>query len=54
MAGITPDQTRVVDPFASYGSNVVNKLTQIVTQGSEGMLTVPSLQVQLDSVSPQQ
>ena len=52
MAGITPDQTRVVDPFASYGSNVVNKISQIVTHDSEGMLTVPSLQVVLNSVSP--
>jgi hypothetical protein len=52
MANTTPTQERVVDPFASYGSNVVNRLTQIVTHDSEGMLTVPSLQVEQDSTSP--
>ena len=52
MASSTPTQERIVDPFASYNSNVVNKITQIVTQDSDGLLTTNSLQVALDSTSP--
>jgi len=52
MASTVPNQERIVDPFASYNSNVVNKITQIVTQDSNGLLTTNSLQVALDSTSP--
>lgn len=52
MASTVPTQERIVDPFASYNSNVVNKITQIVTQDSDGLLTTNSLQVALDSTSP--
>jgi len=52
MASTVPTQERIVDPFASYNSNVVNKITQIVTQNSDGLLTTNSLQVTLDSTSP--
>lgn len=52
MASTIPNQERVVDPFASYNSNVVNKITEIVTHNTEGMLTVNSIQVVQDSTSP--
>ena len=52
MASTIPNQERVVDPFASYASNVVNRLTELVTHNEEGMLTVNSMQVELDSTSP--
>jgi len=52
MASIIPSQERAIDPFASYNSNVVNRITEISTQGTEGMLTVNSMQVVQDSTSP--
>ena len=52
MASSIPSQERMVDPFASYNSNVVNKLTEVVTQSSKGLLTINSLQVTQDLVSP--
>lgn len=52
MAGIIPTQERSVDPFASYNSNVVNRLTNMVTRGSRGIITVYDLQVTSDSTSP--
>ena len=45
MASTIPSQERVVDPFASYNSNVVNRLTEVVTRSDEGMLTQGALQV---------
>jgi hypothetical protein len=54
MASTTPDQVRTVDPFASYNSNVVNKLTRMVTRitDGEGILNSPNdLQVVSDSTS---
>jgi len=52
MASTIPNQNRVIDPFSSYNSNVVNEISHIVTQGSDGLLTTNSLQVSLDSTSP--
>lgn len=52
MASITPTQERVVDPFASYNSNIVNKISEVVSHGTNGMLTVPSLGVARDVISP--
>jgi hypothetical protein len=52
MSGITPDQERAVDPFASYNSNVVNRLTNMMTRGNRGVVTVYDLQVTIDSTSP--
>lgn len=49
MASTIPSQERVVDPFASYSSNVVNRLTEIVTHNEEGLLTVNGMQVISDS-----
>jgi len=52
MAGIIPEQERAVDPFASYSSNVVNRLTNMFTRGNRGVVTVYDLQVTIDSTSP--
>jgi len=52
MASTIPTQNRVIDPFASYNSNVVNQMCHVVTQNSDGLLTTNSLQVTLDSTSP--
>jgi hypothetical protein len=45
MAASTPSQQRTVDPFSSYGSNIVSKLTKVVTYDEEGMANVNSLRV---------
>jgi hypothetical protein len=52
MAGIIPTQERSVDPFASYNSNVINRLTNMITRGDRGIVTVYDLQVTIDSTSP--
>ena len=52
MASTIPNQERVVDPFASYSSNVVNRLTELITHNEVGMLTVSSMEVVQDSTSP--
>lgn len=52
MSGIIPSQERSVDPFASYNSNVVNRLTNMMTRGYRGVVTVYDLQVTIDSTSP--
>lgn len=52
MANIIPLQERAVDPFSSFYSNTVNRLTELVTHDEEGLLTVQSLNVTLDTTSP--
>lgn len=52
MSGIIPAQDRAVDPFASYNSNAVNRLTNMMTRGNRGVVTVYDLQVTIDSTSP--
>jgi hypothetical protein len=50
--GITPTQERSIDPFASYNSNVVNRLTNMVTRGYRGLPTIYDLAVTIDTTSP--
>ena len=47
-SGITPSQERAVDPFASYNSNTVNRLTNMMTRGYRGLPTIYDLQVTQD------
>ena len=47
-----PSQVRHVDPFASYNSDTINKLTQMITRGKDGITTKNDLDVILDSTSP--
>lgn len=56
MASSIPDQVRTVDPFASYNSDIVNRLTRMVTRvtDGQGLLNSPNdLQVSIDSTSPE-
>ena len=45
MASNIPEQTRVVDPFASFNSDTVNQLTKMITQGDNGLTTTKGLDV---------
>ena len=47
-----PTQTRAVDPFASYNSDVVNKLTRMVTNGEDLLFSPKGMDVIADSTSP--
>ena len=47
-----PTQVRHVDPFASYNSDTINKLTQMITRGTNGITTKTDLDVIQDSTSP--
>ena len=52
MASSIPSQIRAVDPFASFNSNTVNKLTEMITRGSNGLTDYNALQVTSDSTAP--
>ena len=47
-----PTQTRAVDPFASYNSDVVNRLTRMVTRGEDLLFSPGGMDVIADSTSP--
>jgi hypothetical protein len=46
-----PSQLRTVDPYASYNSNVANKLTRMLTQNDNVLLSKNSLRLELDTTS---
>jgi len=52
MASSIPDQYRAVDPFASYNSNSVNQLTELITRGDNVLDTPCGLDIESDSTSP--
>lgn len=52
MASSIPSQTRAVDPFASFNSNTVNQLTEMITRGENGLTDYNALQVAPDSTAP--
>jgi len=45
MGNIYPSQLRTVDSYSEYNSNVVNRLTRIVTTGRNCLRNLPALQV---------
>jgi hypothetical protein len=47
MGNPVPSQIRSVDPYASYDSNVVNKLTRIVSDGKNILLSPSPIEVSL-------
>jgi len=51
MASSIPSQTRTVDPFASYNSDTVNKLTRMLTYGEDGLAITRSCDISLDATS---
>lgn len=52
MANIYPSQTRSVDPYSSYNSNSVNRLTRMITRGDNCLHDIFSIDVEIDSTSP--
>ena len=52
MANIVFPQIRSIDAFSSYDSNIVNRLTRIVSLDDDILLSRDSLQVTNDSTSP--
>ncbi len=52
MASSIPAQTRTVDPFASYNSDTVNKLTKMASRGDDGIMARNDLDIVPDSTSP--
>jgi hypothetical protein len=52
MASSIPTQARAVDPFSSYHSNTVNRITRMLTEGNNVLLSKSSLEVVQDSTSP--
>lgn len=51
MANTYFTQQRAVDPFASYNSNVVNRLTRMATDVYDCILRPPDLEVSIDTTS---
>jgi len=45
MGNPTPSQERIVDPYASYHSNVVNRLTRMITTGLNCLFGTHSIEV---------
>ena len=46
-----PIQTRTIDPYSSYNSNVVNQLTRLVTRGKNCLFGIHAIDVELDPAS---
>ena len=51
MGNPVPSQTRAVDPYASYHSNVVNRLTQMVTAGRNCLFGTHAMEVVINSIT---
>jgi hypothetical protein len=51
MANNIPTQIRTIDSFASYNSNVVNRLTRVITHGVNCISTARVVDITLDSTS---
>ncbi len=47
-----PTQTRTVDPFAEYNSNVANRFTRMMTGNDNVLMSTNSLALALDTTSP--
>ena len=51
MGNPVPTQSRSVDPYASYNSNIVNALTRIVSNGNDCILNGSKITATIDSTS---
>jgi len=49
---VYPTQERVVDPFSSYHSNVVNRFTRLISRGVDCLHSTHAMDVSIDSTSP--
>ena len=52
MGNVYPSQTRRVDPFESYNSNIVNALTRMVSNDTNCLFSTHAIDVITDSTSP--
>lgn len=52
MADIYPTQTRQIDPYSSYNSNVVNALTRMISRGANCLHGVHAIDVEIDPGTP--
>jgi len=52
MGNIYPSQVRSVDPYASYHSNVVNRLTRMISRGENVLHAPNAMEVMADTTSP--
>ncbi len=52
MANIYPIQTRSVDPYSSYNSNSVNRLTRMITRETNCLHDIYSIDVEADTTAP--
>jgi len=49
---VYPTQQRTVDPYSSYYSNIVNRLTRIISRGVDCLHSTHACDVALDATSP--
>jgi hypothetical protein len=53
MGNIIPTQVRTIDPYSSYDSNVVNRLTRMLTEGENALYGGPlTLNPTIDPATP--
>jgi len=51
MANIYPSQTRTVDPYASYNSNVVNRLTRMISNDTDCLFSTHAIEATIDTTA---
>jgi hypothetical protein len=52
MANIYPNQSRSIDPYSEYNSNVVSRLARMITRGNDSIHSPNAIDVIIDSTSP--
>ena len=52
MSSIITNQTRTVDPYSDYNSNVVNRLTRIFSKGVNSIFHTSPIDVSISHISP--
>lgn len=52
MTNIIPVQTRTIDPYSSYNSNIVNQLTRMITKAVDCLDHVHAIEVTIDPDNP--
>jgi len=52
MGNIIPPQTRTIDPYSSYNSNIVNQLTRMVSNNTNCFFGTHAMDVSIDTTNP--
>lgn len=52
MGNTIPTQSRTIDPYSSYNSNIVNQLTRMVSKGENCIFGLSSLNITIDPATP--